>query len=131
MKPTLLFSAIAGLTAVLAGALGMHLFHLVPGSKPFLVYETAIRYQMWHAIVLLAIGFYRLSNAQAAQSKPLWIASTLFIIGIIGFCGGIYIQVIGGSTALNFIIPIGGTLLMIAWLVLFIYGLNVQSKASD
>ncbi|MFN4234458.1 MAG: DUF423 domain-containing protein [Bacteroidia bacterium] len=123
----ILFAAIAGFTAVAVGAMGAH------ALKPFLSdtqmqsFETGVKYHFYHAIVLLITGIL---YAQNNDLKLKW-ASYLTIAGILCFSGSIYLlntaHIISksGMKFLGPVTPIGGLLLMGAWILI---GLSAFTK---
>ncbi len=119
-----------GLMAVLAGAWAAHGFvvPLVAGGDALA--ESGSRFQMTHGLALLGVAL-----AHEAVSAPYSFFSRLlgtkallrwtglaFIIGIVGFSGGLYASA-ADSSALSSLAPIGGTALMIGWLLLALAGL--------
>ena len=76
--------------------------------------EIAVKYQMFHTLVLLAIGF-----APTAGFRGGWRATCLlFLVGMLLFSGGLYSMVFWDRMGHWSIVPLGGSLLMIAWLSL-------------
>jgi len=119
------FLSIAALFCVLAvilGAFGTH------GLKPKLTqdqlqtFETGIRYHFYHALALLFLAFI----STKLQSSFIDYTGYFWIAGIILFSGSIYLLAtkellgIGHWTWLGPVTPIGGTLLIIGWLLLLI-----------
>ncbi|HEY4233288.1 MAG TPA: DUF423 domain-containing protein [Lacipirellulaceae bacterium] len=81
-------------------------------------HETAVRYQMWHAIAIVVVGL-----AIAAYPTPWWEAAAwAFLIGILIFSGLLYALVFVGPNFrwLGAIVPIGGLSLIAGWLLLAI-----------
>ena len=74
---------------------------------------TAVQYQLYHAITLLVIGLLTLH----CRGKLVIVSGFLFCLGMVGFCGGIYVTVFD-LAPIHFIIPIGGLLLIVAWMLL-------------
>ena len=72
-----------------------------------------MHYQLFHAVVLLALGLYG-----AATSRPLGAAPWLFAAGILCFSGSIYGLVLGGWRVLGPVTPIGGLALIAGWISL-------------
>lgn len=107
-----------GLMAVLAGAWAAHGFvvPLIDGGDALA--ETGSRYQMWHALALLGTG---LALDHLPAGRMLWrLAGLAFIVGTAGFSGGLYAT--AGGSALSGFAPIGGTVLMVGWLLLALAG---------
>jgi len=83
-------------------------------------FETGVRYQMYHAILLLFIGV-----VPYISSKTQKLLFVLILWGVILFSGSIYLLATNNSTTfdfrkIGFITPIGGTLLIIGWLILIV-----------
>jgi uncharacterized membrane protein YgdD (TMEM256/DUF423 family) len=85
-------------------------------------HETAVRYQMWHAIAIVAAAL-----ALNAQPSPWWNAAAwAFFGGVLIFSGLLYVLVFVGPTLrwLGAIVPIGGLSLIAGWLFLAIGALR-------
>lgn len=104
------------LTVVL-GAFGAHSLNdtLLENGK-LSVYETAVRYQSMHALVLLIVGIIQ----RWIQSKWLHRSVLFFVIGVIIFSGSLYILSITNIGFLGAITPLGGLLLILGWVFLII-----------
>ncbi len=104
--------AILGLLAVASGAFGAHALkdRLSPAAST--TFETAARYQMFHALALLAVGLL------ASRSRALVIAGYAFIIGVVLFSGSLYALALGGPRFFGAITPFGGVSFMIGWAAL-------------
>lgn len=125
MRGWLFFASIFGLTGVLLGALGAHALneHLTQ-SERLAAWQTAVQYQMWHALALLAIAL--LSAEQVGSNRMLRIAGGLFVIGILLFSGSIYALAAGGPKLLGPITPLGGLCLLAGWVSLLLIALRRQ-----
>jgi uncharacterized membrane protein YgdD (TMEM256/DUF423 family) len=111
--------ALAGLTAVAMAALAAHgLGGLDPAALQ--IVRNAIQMHGWHALALLACG----SWAPRGGTLTSW-AGAAFAVGIVLFCGAVYALAPGGIR-LPMVAPIGGTLLMLGWLLL---GLSALAAA--
>ena len=122
---TLLFAAILGGFAVVFGAFGAHALKKILNEEHLKSFETGVKYQMYHAIVLLFIGYN--FNLEAASEKYMVYS---FMAGIILFSFSIYGLVISSAKnkKLKFlgpITPLGGLLLIIGWGLLFYNILNM------
>jgi uncharacterized membrane protein YgdD (TMEM256/DUF423 family) len=100
----------AGL-AVAAGAFGAHLLSGKLPADRLAVFETAARYQMYHALALLAIS----SRPASVQSRHLRVAGTLFVAGTVLFCGSLYGVALLDMRGLGAITPFGGLAWLVAW----------------
>ncbi len=114
----LIFGSLFGFTAVIFGAFGAHLLKKKLTSDQLQSFETGVKYQMYHAIVLITLGF----NLDTKTSIHSYITYA-FIIGIILFSFSIYGLVISSAKnkKLKFlgpITPLGGLFLVLGWLLL-------------
>jgi uncharacterized membrane protein YgdD (TMEM256/DUF423 family) len=113
--PTLTTAAILGATAVLLGALGAHALKKALDPSALASFETAVRYQMFHAVALLAT-YHR---HHGWWSKALWSAGTVLFSGSIYGLVLLPLVSIDGSF-LGPVTPLGGTLLVIGWVWLLV-----------
>ena len=114
-KLALISAAIFGLTAVIFGAFGAHLLKKKLNTDQLQSFETGVKYQMYHAIVLLVLGF-QLNHQITIDNYII----NFFIIGIILFSFSIYGLVISSANnkKLKFlgpITPLGGLCLVLGW----------------
>jgi len=103
----------AGL-GVAAGAFGAHALKQRLPEDLLAVFETAVRYQMYHALGLLAVAF-------AMNRWPdgnFQVAGWLLLLGIILFSGSLYALCLTGIRLLGAITPFGGLCFMAGWAVL-------------
>jgi uncharacterized membrane protein YgdD (TMEM256/DUF423 family) len=114
------FVGIFGATGVAAGAYGAHA--LSQQLSPYLlnVFQTAVLYQLIHAVALLGIVALL---SQAVVSKALFISASLMVIGTILFSGSLYLLTLS-SLRVGLITPLGGFLLISAWIMLLIAGFS-------
>ncbi len=110
-------AAIYGLSAVVLAAMGNHVFGFAPGTPAYSLFANALMFQFLHAVVMLWL-------AVQLKTPDFWLKSAgiSFALGILLFCGGIYLLLFVGKTALSIITPIGGSLLILGWLNLTVYG---------
>lgn len=113
MYKNLTITALLGATTILLGAFGAHALKetlTIDGLKSF---ETAVKYQMFHVIVLLIVNLY-----QGFSVKEKNIISYLLFVGILFFSGSIYLIQLTDVSAKSiwFITPLGGILFVIAWI---------------
>jgi uncharacterized membrane protein YgdD (TMEM256/DUF423 family) len=112
----LTIGAFLGFLGMAAGAFGAHLLKSRLPSESFDVFEVAVRYQMYHALVLVALV------ALLGLHPSPWFAwaGWLFIVGVAIFSGSLYALVASGMRWWGAITPIGGLLLLVGWLVLLL-----------
>jgi len=114
----LIFGSIFGFLAIVLGAFGAHLLKKKLNQDQLQSFETGVKYQMYHAIVLLVLG-YNLNDTLALDNYIVY----CFIIGVILFSFSIYGLVISTykGKKLKFlgpITPLGGLFLTLGWLLL-------------
>lgn len=111
----MVLACVFGGLAVALGAFGAHALGDRLGPDAMQTYETAVRYQFYHALALVAVAFavFRWPNATLAG-----IAGWLFVAGIVIFSGSLYLLVLTGTRWLGAITPIGGVALIAGWICL-------------
>jgi len=117
MNIFLFLGALNGFLSVALGAFGAHVLErkLDPGALE--IWQTGVKYEMFHAAALLAVGIL----AGKHPENPLlnW-SGWLFFAGIVIFSGSLYILSASGFRALGAVTPVGGVCFLIAWLLLMI-----------
>lgn len=103
-----------GFMAVAAGAFGAHALRARLGAEMLAVWETAARYQMYHALALLAVAM----GASRWPAGGWGAAGWLFTAGIVVFCGSLYLLAFTGTRWLGAITPIGGVCFLAGWVML-------------
>jgi uncharacterized membrane protein YgdD (TMEM256/DUF423 family) len=106
-------AALAGV-AVAAGAFGAHGLRGRLDPDMLAVFETAARYQMYHALALLFVGWA--AARWPAGQAPL--AGWLFVAGIVLFSGSLYVLALSGVRWLGAVTPFGGLCFLAGWVVL-------------
>ena len=109
-----LAGAISGFIAVAAGAFGAHALRARLGLEMLQVFETGARYQMYHALALLAAAFLARNGDRPAAA---W-AARLFLLGTVLFSGSLYALALSGISRLGLITPFGGVAFLAGWLCL-------------
>ncbi len=112
MKINLGIASIIGALTIVLGAFGAHALQETLGVNELKSFETAVRYQMYHVIVLLFINSY---GEFSVKTKN--IVSYLFFAGILFFSGSIYAITLGVNPKnIWFITPLGGLFFILGWL---------------
>mgnify|MGYP006075584539 CR=1 FL=1 len=111
----LIFGSLFGFTAVIFGAFGAHLLKKKLTLDQLQSFETGVKYQMYHAIILLVLGF----NLDVISTIDTYIIYA-FVVGIFLFSFSIYGLVISSANnkKLKFlgpITPLGGLFLVLGW----------------
>ena len=83
-------------------------------AKQLANWETAARYQMYHALALLAVGWVAWRSCSAA----IHVAGAAMTLGTLIFSGCLYALVISGERWLGAVVPIGGLLMIVGWALL-------------
>jgi uncharacterized membrane protein YgdD (TMEM256/DUF423 family) len=114
--------ALSGLFAVAAGAFGAHGLKARLTPELLAIFETAARYQMMHALLLVVIGGLALKSP--VSSSLLSAAGGLATVGTVLFSGSLYVLALTGVRWLGAITPLGGLCFLGAWGALAIYALK-------
>lgn len=115
MNKNLSFTAILGFLAIVLGAFGAHALKAKIGLEQLKVFETGVRYQMYHVLVLLFVNSYS-GFTNKIKNK----ISLFFFIGIFLFSGSLYLLSTGivSGKIIGPITPLGGLFFIIGWLYL-------------
>ncbi len=113
MKVFVALGAINGLLSVAAGAFGAHGLKDRLSERHLEIFETGARYQMYHALALLAVAWLVSVEAPGART-----AGWCFTGGIAIFSGSLYALSLTGVKVLGAITPIGGVLFLVGWALL-------------
>jgi uncharacterized membrane protein YgdD (TMEM256/DUF423 family) len=96
---------------ILLGAFGAHALKKYVDIPSLDVWETGIRYQMYHAVAFLALGALA-QSVDIATKVP----RRILILGVMLFSFNCYSYTVTGLKVFAMVIPVGGTLLLIGWL---------------
>jgi uncharacterized membrane protein YgdD (TMEM256/DUF423 family) len=112
-------AVLMGMTAIILGAFGAHALKKHLTIEQLTSFETGVKYQMYHALFLLFLGMNSLVAEKTKKAVFL-----LVVFGVIFFSGSIYLLTTKAITGIDFkfigiITPVGGTLLIVGWSVLF------------
>ena len=108
--------AILGLLGVAIGAFGAHAFaKMLEASGRTATFETAVKYQFYHALVLILIGLL----FKEIPTKWMTYSGYAVLIGVLIFSGSLYTICFTGIKAFGAVAPIGGTLMIVGWGLLF------------
>jgi uncharacterized membrane protein YgdD (TMEM256/DUF423 family) len=125
-----LTAAILGMLSIIFGAFGAHALKKILDIEQLSTFETGVKYQMYHALFLLFVGISKISEK---AKKTIFY---LVVFGVLFFSGSIYLLATRTMTNIDFsvigiVTPIGGLLLILAWLVLFINFWNNKSQKTN
>jgi uncharacterized membrane protein YgdD (TMEM256/DUF423 family) len=110
----LILAALLGCLAVGCGAFAAHDLKGVVTPERLAVFETAARYQMYHALALLGVACLQ----GVRPDRWLRLAGGLFVTGMVVFSGSLYLLVLTDTAWLGAVTPFGGFALMCGWLAL-------------
>ncbi|RRO25304.1 DUF423 domain-containing protein [Flavobacteriaceae bacterium 14752] len=115
-----IFGAFFGMTAVIMGALGTHSLAEQIDAESLRSFETGVKYQMYHALLMIILGF-NLKKISKLHNLIFY----MLVIGIIMFSGSIYGLATNSLTSVDFttialITPLGGSLLILSWLLILV-----------
>lgn len=108
--------ALSAAMAVAAGAFGAHALRARVEPRLLEVFETGARYQMYHALALLAVAWV-MGQGGRAVGPAQW-AGWCFVAGTVLFSGSLYAMTFTGIRALGAITPLGGVGFIAGWLLL-------------
>jgi len=125
-KIILITASILGMLAIILGAFASHGLKGLMSIDLLQTFETGVRYQMYHAIVLLFIGITSLFNEKTKQ-----LLFYLIVIGVLLFSGSIYGLATNELTTfdfktIGFVTPIGGMFLILSWGIMLFKFLKIK-----
>ena len=106
--------AVSGLIGVGAGAFGAHALRARMSPAVLAVFETAARYQMYHALALLGAAWVVSRWPGGLATAAGW----LFLTGTIVFSGSLYALALTGVRWLGAVTPLGGLCFLVGWVCL-------------
>ena len=119
-KKILVTGAIVGIIGIVLGAFAAHGLEKLVDAEAIKSFETGVRYQIYHALLLLILG-----GTSFITGKRKKVMFYLIVIGLIFFSGSIYGLATNNLSSFDFksiamITPVGGLLLILAWVVMLI-----------
>ena len=117
MFKNIIITCFLGLSAVILGAFGAHTLKEILTAEQLLSFETAVRYQMYHAIVLLFVNIF-----EGFSAKQKNVISIMFFMGVLFFSGSIYLIQLTSITSKSiwFVTPLGGFFFIIGWVLMMV-----------
>ncbi|HEY6985136.1 MAG TPA: DUF423 domain-containing protein [Rhodanobacteraceae bacterium] len=122
-RASILVGALAGAAAVATGAFGAHALRASLDAEALAIWRTAVEYQFWHALALLAVGLI----ARIESSVALNVAALAFALGIVLFCGSLYALALGAPRPVGVATPIGGVGLIVGWAALAVHAFRSRA----
>lgn len=121
IRPFLVLAAFFGLTGVALGAFAAHGLKNYLGTGYLAVFQTAVHYQLIHALALIGVALLALR----APSRLLSAAGVLFVLGVLLFSGSLYLLTLTGLKV-GIVTPIGGVAFISGWLCLLLAGWKLR-----
>lgn len=121
---SLLLGALGGLSGVVLGAFGAHALRDRFDDYSMRVFETAVQYQFYHSLALVAVGILMLS---ATHTGLLRISTIMFTTGIVLFSGSLYLLSFSGIRWLGAVTPLGGLAFIVGWSCLVLVAIKMGS----
>jgi len=116
----LLIGAVLGFLGVALGAFAAHALKSRLSAEMLAVFETGVRYQMYHAFAVLIVAA---AIGHIGNARLLVIAGWFFFAGILLFSGSLYALALTSVRILGAITPVGGLLFLIGWACLAVFAL--------
>ena len=113
-KTFLFLGALAGALGVGLGAFGAHALRNRLSPEMLAVFETGVRYQMYHALALMLVAAIEPRMGGYLVVAAGW----AFAIGIVLFSGSLYVLALTGTSAFGMITPLGGVAFLAGWAAL-------------
>jgi len=123
----LLLGAISAFIGVAAGAFGAHALDARLPTELLAVYETGVRYELFHAAALLFVGLAADRWPEAGWGRAGW----MFLAGTVLFSGSLYGLALTGVRALGAVTPLGGLCFLLGWIFAAVAGLRSTTFDSE
>ncbi len=114
--------AVFAALGVMFGAFGAHALKVRVSPEDLAIFEIGVRYQMYHALALIGLGFV----ASKVDANLLKMSGWLFVVGILIFSGSLYTLVLSGVRIWGAVTPVGGVCLIVAWILLAVVAFRSQ-----
>lgn len=115
MRGWLVVAGVSGAIGAAMGAAASHLLTERPGAA--LLVSTAQQYQLWHALALALVAVLGWNGGPRLLQATAWV----FLAGQLFFCGALYLGAFAG-VSFGPMAPVGGSLLILGWLLLAVHG---------
>lgn len=125
MTPRLILSlaGLLGFLSVALGAFGAHALKTRLSAEMLTIFETGVRYQMYHVFALLITGLLAIQFPQAHFER----SALCFVVGTLIFSGSLYVLVGTHTKAWGAVTPLGGLFLLVGW---FLFALSAWKSAA-
>jgi len=115
------WGAVNAALSVAAGAFGAHALKARLPEALLVTFETGARYQMYHALALIAVGLAMGARPSSLFSAAGW----AFTVGIVLFSGSLYALALSGVRGLGAVTPLGGVAFLTGWVLFAIAGFKL------
>ncbi len=117
-KIWMIAGALLGAGFVILGAVLQHV--VGADADMMIILSKAQHYHMLHLVALLLVGWMLVRQAGAGGLYPrlLNVSAALFLVGILLFSGNLYLKAVSSSAYMVSLVPVGGTMFILGWLVL-------------
>jgi len=116
----LMLGGILGFLGVAFGAFGAHALRARLSPEMLAVFETGVRYHMYHTLALLLVAA---AIGHIGNARLLTAAGWSFFGGVLLFSGSLYALALSGITILGAVTPIGGLLFLMGWACLAVFAM--------
>ena len=106
-------SSVMGGLGVALGAFGAHGLQFWLPLQKMTIFETAVRYHLFHALALLGVAV--LIGVYPGRSRGLHRAAVSFTAGVVLFSGGLYGSALSDFLPFQYIVPVGGVMFLLGW----------------
>ena len=106
-----MLGSLTGLLTVAAGAFGAHALQSRLDARAMEIFQTAVRYQMLHAVALLAVAW----ASTRWPGLAVRVGGFAFVVGLVIFCGSLYALALGAPRWLGATTPLGGVAFLVGW----------------
>ncbi len=111
--------------AVFLGAFGAHALKAMLSAHQLQTWGTATDYQFYHALGLIGLGIW---SEKKTTSRYVSLSGVFLMLGILLFCGSLYLLALTGITRLGMVTPVGGIFFIVGWVFWVIAALKDQQN---
>lgn len=122
-KTVLILVTVNGFIAVVLGAFGAHGLKNKLSESLLSAYQTGVQYHFYHTFALFGLALLMFHFGQRSIFQ---VSASLFLLGIILFCGSLYALALGGPSWLGPITPLGGLAFLAGWVSLLIAAVKLN-----